>query len=305
MPRCNLFKNIFIKENIKSTIILTVFTTIIWSLVSGLLMGLFGFVKQSTSNPSDSLKSLLSLFLLCTLNAIMVIWYTQKSYYSGKKLFINIFILIFGILSFMTQIETLYFNTTIQMPLLMILITVFTGAIIGIFSGIFAVKLKNNTKDQVENEYGLKLFSLKKNIEKLIFLSFLYMIFYFFFGYFIAWQFPVLRQFYSGSTDILPLWTHMQNQVHQDAFLIVFQIFRGFLWTLIGYILLKGLSVKNKIERYILMGLLLSVPLATPLLVPNYFMPPGVRLGHFSELLIENFLLGVILTYILPVNKKI
>jgi len=72
-----------------------------------------------------------------------------------------------------------------------------------------------------------------------------------------------------------------------------------------GYILLKGLSVKNKIENYILMGLLLSVSLATPLLVPNDFMPPDVRLGHFFELLIENFLFGVILTYILPVNRKI
>lgn len=300
-----MLKNMFIKENIKFTLILTVFITLIWSLVSGILMGIFGFVKQSTSNPSDSLKSLLALFLLCLFNAIMVIWYSKKSYYLGKKLFINIFILIFGILSFMTQIETLYFNKEIEMPLLMIFITVFTVAIIAIFCSIFAVKIKDKTKYQVKNEYALKLFSIKKSIGKFIFLSFLYMIFYFFFGYFIAWQFPLLRQFYTGNTDILSFWAHMQNQVHQDAFLIVFQIFRGFLWTLIGYILLRGLSVKNKIEIYILMGLLLSVPLATPLLVPNDFMPPGIRFGHFFELLIENFLFGVILTYILPVNKKI
>lgn len=300
-----MLKNTFIKENIKSTIILTAFITLIWSVLSGFLMGIFGFVKHSTSNPSDSFKSLLALFLLCMLNAIMVIWYTKRSLYLGKKLFINILILVFGVMGFMTQIETVYFNKTIKMPLLMILITVFTCAIVGILSGIFAVKIKNKTKKQVKNEYALNLFPIKKTIRKFAFLSFLYMIFYFFFGYFIAWQFPILRQFYSGNTDVLPFWTHMQNQFHQDAFLIVFQIFRGFLWTLIGYMLLSGLSIKNKIEMYILMGLLLSVPLVTPLLVPNDFMPPGVRLGHFFELLIENFLFGVILTYILPVNKKI
>ncbi|BCZ44531.1 hypothetical protein psyc5s11_05980 [Clostridium gelidum] len=299
-----MLKNIFIKENIKYTLILTIFITLIWSLLSGLLMGIFGFVKEPASNSSDSLKSLLYLFLLCFFNSIMVIWYTKRSHYSGKKLFINILILIWGIFSFMTQIETLYFNKAIQMPTLMILITVFTSAIIAIFSGIFAIKIKNRTTDRVKNEYTLNLFSINKNIGKFIFLSFLYVVFYFFFGYFIAWQFPALRQFYSGSTNILPFWTHMLNQVNQDAFLIVFQIFRGFLWSLIGYILLKGLSVKNEIERYILMGLLLSVPLAIPLVVPNDFMPPAIRFGHFFELLIENFLFGVILTYVFPSSKN-
>lgn len=299
-----MLRSLVKKENIKSTLILTTFTMIIWSLLSGILMNIFGFVKSSTSNPSSSLKSLLSLFFLCTLNAIMVIWYTKKSFYSGKKLFINIMILIFGIMSFMTQIETLYFNKTIKMPLLMILITVFTCAMVGIFSGMFAVKIKEKTKEQIKNEYELKMFSTKKNIVKFIFLSFLYLILYFFFGYFIAWQFPLLRQFYSGSTDILSFWAHMQNQIQQDSFLIVFQIFRGFLWTLIGYTLLKGLSIKNHVEKYILMGLLLSVPLAAPLLVPNDFMPPYIRLGHFFELLIENFLFGVILTYMLSVKNK-
>ena len=299
-----MVNNISIKENIKSTLILTICITVIWSLVSGILMGVFGFVKQSASNPSDSLKSIIALFLLCICNGIMVVWYTKRSHYTGKKLFINIMFLIFGIFSFMTQIETLYFNNSVKMPILMLLITVFTGAIISTFCGIFAVKIKNKLKGQIESNYVLNLDSIKKSIGKFTVLAFIYMIFYFFFGYYIAWKFPVLRQFYTGSTDIIPYITHMQNQLHEDAFLVVFQIFRGFLWTFIGYMLLRGLAVKNKIERYILMGLLLSVPLATPLFAPNDFMPAGVRFGHFFELLIENFLFGVILTYILPVNKK-
>ncbi|MFW2489879.1 hypothetical protein ACN077_15150 [Clostridium chromiireducens] len=295
----------FIKDNIKFTILLTILTTVIWSLVSGFLMGICGFVKTSSQSSHNSLKSLLALFLLCLFNSIIVIWYTNRSHYTEKKLFINIFIIIFGILGFMTQIETLYFNNSIDMPLLMVFITVFTCAMIGIFCALFSVNIKRKLKVQTNNNSALKFNSIGGNIRKFIFLSFLYMIFYFFFGYFIAWQFPAVRVFYSGSTNILPFWTHMQNQFHQDAFLIVFQIFRGFLWTIIGYLLLKGLSVNNKIERYILMGLLLSIPLATPLFAPNDFMPSGVRFGHFFELLIENFLFGTILTYILPENKKL
>ncbi len=297
-------KNICLKETIKSILFLAISTTIIWSLISGILMGIFGFIKHSSSSSSDSLKSIISLFLLCISNGVLVVWYTKRSHYTDKKLFANIMFLIFGIFSFMTQIETLYFNDSVKMPLLMLLITVFTEAIISTFCGIFAVKMKNKSKKQIQSNYALHLDSMKKNVGKFTLLAFIYMIFYFFFGYYIAWQFPELRQFYSGSTDILPFITHIQNQLHKDAFLVVFQIFRGFLWTFIGYMLLRGIAVKSNIERYVLMGLLLSIPLATPLFVPNDFMPSGVRFGHFFELLIENFLFGVILTYILPTNKK-
>lgn len=299
-----MIKSKHIKENIKSTMLLTICITIIWSIISGILMGVFGFVKQSASNPSDSLNSIIALFMLCICNGLMVVWYTKRSYLTSKKLFINIMLLIWGIFSFMTQIETLYFNTSIKMPILMLLITVFTGAVVSIFCGLFAVRIKSKSKEQVKSEYAVKFDSLKKSIGKFTLLAFTYMIFYFFFGYYIAWQFPILRQFYSGTTDILPFIAHMQNQFHDDAFLVVFQIFRGYLWTFIGYMLLRGLAVKNRVERYILMGFLLSVPLASPLFAPNAFMPAGVRLGHFFELLIENFLFGVILTYVLPINKK-
>lgn len=69
--------------------------------------------------------------------------------------------------------------------------------------------------------------------------------------------------------------------------------------------MLNGLSVKNRVEKYVLMGLLLSVSLATPLFAPNEFMPSGVRFGHFFELLIENFLFGAILTGVLVKERSV
>jgi hypothetical protein len=38
----------------------------------------------------------------------------------------------------------------------------------------------------------------------------------------------------------------------------------------------------------------MSIGLAMPLLLPQDFMPAPVRLGHFFELLIENFIFGVV-----------
>lgn len=66
------------------------------------------------------------------------------------------------------------------------------------------------------------------------------------------------------------------------------------MWAGLGYAAIVGLGHAKAWERIILVGLILSVGLATPLFVPNEFMPPVVRAGHFFELVIENFLFGVL-----------
>lgn len=125
-------------------------------------------------------------------------------------------------------------------------------------------------------------------------LSVIYTIFYFVFGYYIAWQFPALREYYSGSTDILPFLAHMAGQIETDFTLILFQVARGFLWAGIAYIVTVNLPAAKLWERMIICGLAVSIGLATPLFVPNEYMPSAVRFGHFFELLIENFLFGAI-----------
>ncbi len=125
-------------------------------------------------------------------------------------------------------------------------------------------------------------------------LALAYVVLYFGFGYFIAWQFPKLREFYSGSREILPFFTHMRGQLSTDPWLVVFQVFRGVLWTAIGYCVTRGVAGIKGWERLCLVGCALSIGLATPLFVPNEYMPGAVRLGHFFESLAQNFPLGVL-----------
>lgn len=291
-------KGNFKKDSVKFTLTLTGLMVGFWSFISGLLQGIFGFVDPATFNAATALKPLPALFLVCLLNSIIVVWYVKRTQFSGKQLFFRVFIIIFGVMFFMTQIETMYFNGSIKMPWQIIFSTVATGFVVGLLSSFYALKIKGKIVSEPQNVLLKTKFSFVDFFVKTSILSVVYMIFYFLFGYFVAWQFPVLREYYSGSTSMLSFGDHMMNQINEDSMLIVFQIFRGALWALIGYIVLVGLSTKEKLEKYILVGLILSVGLSTPLFVPNEYMPSGVRFGHFFELLIENFLFGVLLTYV-------
>lgn len=101
---------------IRFVLILTGLMVGFWSFISGLLQGLFGFVQPGSINMATALKPLPFLFLVCLLNAIMIIWYTKRSLYTGGKLLIRVFMIVFGVMFFMTQIETIYFNDSIKMP---------------------------------------------------------------------------------------------------------------------------------------------------------------------------------------------
>lgn len=268
----------------------------IWSFVSGLLMGLFGFVNPATFGPEQALDPLPALFLVCLLNVLVVTWFVNRSRLIGFRLAMVVFVIIFGVMFFMTQIETIYFNSSIQMPWQVIISTVITGLVTGLVVAWLSARLKRKigVVEQANIQTKSSGESLVNTVWKFAALSLVYVVFYFSFGYFIAWQFPELREFYSGSREILPFLAHMQQQIATDPWLILFQIIRGILWVAIGYSVAVNIMQVKYWEKIILVGLMLSVGLATPLLVPNEYMPRVVRFGHFFELLIENFLFGVL-----------
>lgn len=286
--------NIF--KNIKQLLLLTVSMVITWIIVSGILQRVLGMSSGKNEGHKEAVIALGYLFLLCCLNSIIIIWYTKRSIFSGKKLLLSVFTIVFGVMFFMTQIETIYFNYAIKMPGQLIFSTLFTGAVVSIVASIVSVKIKeqsNKFKNRIPKYESQKL---PLNI---FILALIYLIFYFIFGYFIAWQFPLLREYYTGSQKILPFILHMKNQLSTDPWLVLFQIVRGVLWALIGCLAVRSVDVKTGIEKYLLVGFILSVGLCTPLLLPNDFMPSPVRFGHFFELLIENFLFGTVSVYFL------
>lgn len=265
----------------------------VWSFVAGLLQGLFGYVDPATFGPEQALTPLPALFLVCFLNALLILWIVYRTHLVRRGVGTLIFVIVFGVMFFMPQIETIYFKAVIQMPWAIVFSNFASGLAVGLTAALLAVRLKSEIGSLQSDKTGLSRGG--SALWKLAVLAVVYAGFYFLFGYYIAWQSPQVRQFYTGAREILPFWTHMQQQVATDPELVFFQLFRGFLWALIGYVVVMNTPGATRRERVFLTGLALSVGLAFPILVPNEYMPFDVRKVHFVELLVENFLFGALI----------
>lgn len=283
------------KTNIRNIALITFTMSVVWAASAELFMKLLGVSNSSTADPGEAALSSLTLLAVCFLSVGIVTWFVNRTHLTGLKLATQVFVMVFGVTFFMSQIETMYFNSVISMPWQVLTAVIASGVLaslsVAVLSARFRRKLgKVEQTDTRPNEI--------KMYKKFATLSLLYTVFYFVFGYFIAWQVPELREYYSGSTDILPFWSHMLGVLRDDPLLPAFQIVRGLIWAGIGYSVIVGLVQMKTWERSIIVGLALSIGLATPLFVPNEYMPDIVRAGHFFELLIENFLFGVLVALV-------
>lgn len=267
----------------------------IWSFISGLVEGLSGFVDPNAFDANQALGPLPGLFVTALLNALVLTWFAKKTQLTGVRLGVVVFLIIFGVMFFMSQIETLYFLDSIQMPWQIIFGQVLAGLGVGLVAALLTIRYKYKLDGkQSYSKEAFRTLPLRTVIGRFVILAFVYVLFYYLFGYFIAWQFADLREYYSGSKEIVPVLVYMQGQIASEPQLILFQIFRGFLWAGIAFMVAMNLPKAKQWERAVIVGLAMSIGLAMPLLLPQDFMPAPVRLGHFFELLIENFIFGVV-----------
>lgn len=248
----------------------------------------------------SSVDSVIPLLIYCILNTLILTLFIVKSKLRGYKLAVASFIVFWGTQYFMTQIETLYFNSTLKMPLSELIKDVTSGAIYTSIFSLLAVLILGKFKKEtnfLHNNVKIKA-SIINVIPNMIILSLIYVIIYFIFGYFVAWQFADLRYYYTGSTHIVNIFQHMSNQFRQDPVLILFQFFRGFLWSILAVVIIDSLGIDNLVT-YITTGLLFSILITTPLIFPNAYMPAQVRFGHSFELSTSMLVFGIISVIIL------
>ncbi len=277
----------------------------LWAFVSGLVEGLAGYVDPATFNADQALGPMPGLFATALSYALVFTRYANRTQLSGYRLAAVVFIILFGVMFFMTQIETLYFLDSIQMPYMLIFGQVLAGIFVGIGAGLLSSRYKKKL-DAISSATpgAFNTQSLGDMLRRFTILSIVYTLFYYFFGYFIAWQFPAVREYYSGSTALTPLIPHMVGQVTGEPQLIVFQIFRGYLWAGIAYMAAMNLPQAKAWERMVIVGLCMAIGISFPLLLPQDFMPAPVRLGHFFELFIENFTFGVVAAYLFLKHRQ-
>lgn len=263
--------------------IVLIIATMIGSAISGLAK------LSPSSSPEEAGRTFMILIMIGFINMILLSWVLVRTRWRGWQLVLAVGIIYFGITTFMAQLETLYFSGAMKIDnvlLFKIILSNFITSIILIPIAILLFK-------KVQGNSTFITLKVPYLPWKLPMLAIIYTIIYFIFGYFIAWQSADVRLYYTGSADIRPFFDHMINVFRTDSGLIIFQLFRGLLWT--GFVaLILHCCAGKKWELILLSGLLLGLLFTLQLLLPNPFMPADVRMPHFLETSTSTFLFGVI-----------
>lgn len=285
--------------NIKSIIVLkvkvialTIVFFISFTVMGGLVIG------ESVEPAEEAGASLLPLLVVCFLNSSVLTYPIVRSRWSGFRLIAVVFVVLFGIMSVMSQIEAAFFMTNI--PAGLIPRFVLWGALVAlIFSPLAVLILGRIKREAAEGGPNLRLvMPWGEWVWKLAVVAVLYITLYFTFGYFIAWQNPELRQFYSGSTELLGFFPHMRNTLISDPRLLALQVLRSMMWVAIVLPVIRMMKGQWW-EAGLAVGLLFAVLGSAGLLLPNPYMSETIRMSHLVETTSSNFIFGWLVVWLL------
>ena len=266
-----------------------------FAIISGVLLP--PIEPQSRDGNSTAL---IALLVISIINTLALVYVTSRSGWSGWKLILALWFVLFGVLTLMPQIETAVFIRTLPQGFLFRLFL--TGFL---FSGVFAALLTLlSRKRRLSDQANYSSTYLPKTpgswIYRLALIAILYVAIYFTFGYFIAWSNPAVRDYYGGG-EYGGFLTQLTHVWRDTPWLFALQILRGLLWAMIAVPVIK-MTKGAWWEAGLAVALLFSVVMNTQLLLPNPLMPYEVRMAHLLETASSNFLFAWILVWLL--NEK-
>ena len=272
---------------------LTVVYFICFAVVSGVLLQ----PSSEKADPAQAGAALAALLAISLLNTLVLSYVILRSRWAGWKLMITIFLVLYGVTTVMTQIETAFFVTSLPPGMLPRLFL--SGAIIAALFSVAAVLILGKTKSNpTESSKHPRLnMTMGQWAGRLSLIVITYWIIYFTFGYFIAWKSQAVREYYGGA-DPGSFLAQMSSVLHDTPLLLPLQAVRAVLWTALAVpviLMMKG----EWWETGLAVALLFAVVMNSQLLLPNPLMPQEVRMVHLLETATSNFLFGWLIVLIL------
>lgn len=241
--------------------------------------------QNSSQSPAESAKLLLIVLAVSLLNAsvlVLVLKQTRSSWLGTTAILSLSF---FACMTFFSQTEVFFF---IKNPWPILKLTLTMGAVVSLstsaFAALFRVSRSADSQAEVHSPAWISLRSMS--------LVPLYAVLYLTFGYFVAWQSESVREFYSGSNQLLGFWEHMSSPATTQRVLPL-QLVRGFLWSMLFVFMGRNL-VGHPRTIAIAVALAAAVWMNAQLLLPNPYMPNDVRMIHLIETASSNLIFGYI-----------
>jgi hypothetical protein len=254
-------------------------------------------MRGVVQSPQSGGSAVLTLLLVCFLQTVGISYLVLGSRWSGWRLIVAIFLIYYGVTTFMPQIESAVFLTRLPAGVLPRLFMM--GFLIAIpFSGLAVIILgkRKGAGQPITDDSPLPT-RAGEWLWKLAIIAAVYVVLYFTFGYFIAWQSPAVRAFYGG-TDPGSFFAQMQTVAGNTPWLIPFQVFRALCWTGIAVIIIRVLQ-RSRLEIAVVVGYVFAVVMCAPLLLPNPYMPEPVRMAHLVETVSSTFIFGLFIGWLL------
>ena len=238
------------------------------------------------------------MLILALVNTLLIISLIVTSQWRGWKLALFLAIAYFGTFTFITQIETWYFLTGITVSSELISALFLMGLTVPLLFIPIAILISGYWKDEgAVSDLKLLDMPVKQFIIRLTAISILYVIIYWIAGYYIAWQNPELRSFYGSQGEIMPFWDHTIQTLSDTPDLLILQLFRGTLFALFVYPVIRGSSVSPWLTSLIT-GSLLAIPSLGHILANPLIPSAEVRFTHMIETIPSTFLFGIIIALI-------
>jgi hypothetical protein len=256
--------------------------------------------QLNARNPAAAAQqaaAMLSPLLVYTfLISLVIAWMIQNSRWLGLKLIAALIFTFYGLMTFTSQIESIVYLRA-KMPPGLIKQLFLMGAVVAILFVPMAVLIMGKIRGQEESPQLECAFTPAVKAARFAALAVVYVVLYYVFGRYVAWQNPELRLYYSGSTQVTSFFEQMRSTVVTMPWVLPLQFVRGLLWALFAYPvvrMLKTTRLKTACTIAALFGLW-----SFALLMPNPFMPPSVAHSHFWETLWCDLLLGATVGWVL------
>ncbi len=281
--------------------------------VSAQVAGLGGSVGRPEEQPAEQPAAanqmpvapdgqLLAILAAVSLTSAATLSYpTARSRWHGLAIVAALFLLQFGVETVQTQLETAYFRSAFSMSDAALRGIVVAGALRALMFAPLAVLLLGRMRraSEVTQPAPTGSTSWSRRAIEFVALGLLYVVVYFVFGYFIAWQSPAVRAFYSGSDEIVPFVENMISICRTSPGLVAFQFFRGLIWSALAMLVVTMIKGRALWETTLATALVFGILPAVQLLIPNPLMPESVRLVHFAEVTSSMLLFGAVAGWVL------
>lgn len=260
--------------------------------------GVIGQQDSASQSPEQAGTTLMALLTVCFLNTVVLAHIILRSRWAGWRLIATVFFVFYGVMTFMSQIESAVFVTRLPSGMLPRLFLM--GVLIAAPFSPLAVTILGKRKADTAtiNEPNSRLLIPKNEWAwKLAVIAIAYLILYFTFGYFIAWKNPAVQEYYGG-IDEGNFFAHMNTVLTSTLWLVPFQALRAMLWVLLALPVIRMMKGRWQ-ETALAVGLLFAVLMNAQLLLPNPFMPEAVRMTHLIETASSNFIFGYLIVWLL------